>query len=79
MRIQVVTNNSGKVIAAVHVSTTADTSKEQVGFFPLVGQRVVELDVPLALREMDPQTRLRAVLEYCVNADGTYLEPLIQK
>ena len=79
MRIQVVINTSGKVIAAVHVSTTADTSKEQAGCIPLVGQRVVELDVPLALQAMDPQSRLRAVLEHCVNAEGTHLEPLTQK
>jgi len=79
MRIQVVTNNSGKVIAAVHVSTTADTSKVQAGFIPLDGQRVVELDVPLALQAMDPHTRLRALLEHCVNAEGTHLEPLTQK
>lgn len=79
MRIQVVINESGNVAAAAHVTAARDGNKVQTGFYPLAGQKIVELDVPPALSTMEPHDRLRAVLEYRVHADGKRLEPLMQK
>jgi len=79
MRIQVVINESGNVVAAAHVSAARDGNKHQAGFYPLAGQKILELDVPPALSTMEPHDRLCAVLEHRVHADGKRLEPLTQK
>jgi hypothetical protein len=75
MRVQVVVNESGDVIAAAHVGAK-DGNAHQTGFYPLEGQKIVELDVPPALRTMEPHDRLRAILEHRVHAGGNRLEPL---
>jgi hypothetical protein len=79
MRVQVVLNESGTVIAAAHVGAGGDEDKQRAGFYPLTGQQIVELDVPPALMTMEPHDRLRAILEHRVDAADKRLEPLARK
>ncbi len=78
MRIHVVADETGKIIAAAHASATTN-AKEQTGFFPLAGQKIVEIDVPHVLVDMEPHDRLCAILKHRVQPDGTCLEPTKQQ
>jgi hypothetical protein len=77
MRVQVVVNESGNVIAAAHVGAN-DGNRHQTGFYPLAGQKIMELDVPPALTTMEPHDRLRAILDHRVHAGGNRLVPSAQ-
>lgn len=80
MRMQVVVDESGRVVAAAHVSAERKSSNSvQTGFYPLAGQKIVEVDVPHPLRAMTVHERLYAVLAHRLHADGDRLEPVTQK
>jgi hypothetical protein len=79
MRVLVVVNESGQIVAATHAGNAAEGTEGNAGFYPLAGQTIVEVDVPHALRTLQPHERLRAILDHCVHADGRTLEPREQK
>jgi hypothetical protein len=83
MRMHVVTDRTGKIIAATHASRSftgdANTSPGmQVALRALEGQKIHEVEVPKELHALHPHERLRAVLKHAVHASGTYLEPINQ-
>jgi hypothetical protein len=78
--MQVVTDHTGKIIAAAHAhQVSADGAHTapsmQLEFRALDGQKIHEVEVPQALQTLHPHDRLKAVLEHAVHASGTCLEP----
>jgi len=81
MRMHVVTDRTGKIIAATHASriSVGDAHTRpgmQVELRPLEGQKIHEVEVPKELHALHPHDRLRAVLKHAIHASGTYLEPI---
>ncbi|MBB3282768.1 hypothetical protein [Mitsuaria sp. BK037] len=81
MRMHVVTDPTGKIIAATHASriSVGDVHTSpgmQVELRALEGQKIHEVEVPTELQALHPHERLRAVLKHAVHASGTYLEPI---
>ena len=82
MRMHVVTDRTGKIIAATHVSRISGGGDQQpragmqVELRALEGQKIHEVEVPKELQTLHPHERLRAVLKHAVHASGTYLEPI---
>lgn len=75
MRMVVITDVSGRVIAACHVASSG-SSNVQAGLFPIGDQRMVEVDVPEHLRVLELEERLKAVLQHCVPKDTQQLRPV---
>jgi hypothetical protein len=81
MRMHIVTDRAGKIIAATHASriSAGDANTNlgmQVELRALEGQKIHEVEVPKELQALHPHERLRAVLQHAVHASGTYLEPI---
>lgn len=79
MRIQVVIDESGRIVAAAHIPAAPDVNEPQAGVYALPGQRVTEVDVPYALRELDTPRMLRGILDHRLHADGTRLEASVKE
>jgi hypothetical protein len=78
MRVHIVTEESGRIVAAAHAGDVREPDQPQAGFFALAGQTIVELDLPVELSKMEPRDRLSALFKYRV-ADGKRLEPVTRK
>jgi len=72
MRVHVITNQSGQIVAIAHVSS-AD-AEVKIGIRPLAEQKISEVDIPANLHHLDPKERLIAIFrDHQLHADGTHL------
>lgn len=71
MRIQVIANKSGKIVAAVQLP--AATDRVQYGLSPLKGQKTATLDAPEHLRHLESHERLQTIFTYSLHPNGKAL------
>ena len=62
MRLSVITESSGKVIAAVHATSEQRGQHMTVGLSPLEGQTIAEVDAPEHLLHLEATERLQRTL-----------------
>lgn len=83
MKMIVVVNEQGQVVAAAHAATeplsaASDSSpprdKPTYGLGALPGQRMELVDIPEHLQALDVEQRLRAMLDHRLPPDATALD-----
>jgi hypothetical protein len=74
MRLVVVADQAGRVVAATFSGGPAQPGQPTVTLAPLPGQRLHELDVPKHLASLPRDKQLHGALEHHVAASGKHLE-----
>lgn len=74
MRMIVVTNSSGQIVAAAHVSKKSSANGITCGIAPLLGQQITEIDSPPYLQPLSFEERLHAILDHRVQPGTNQLE-----
>ena len=73
MRIVVVTDHTGQVVAATHASPPPPQGP-RIEILPKVGQRLHEVDIPQHLAHLSRDKQLHAALEHFVPEGASQLQ-----